>query len=91
MDKILYMVVPCYNEEPVLLETTRRLSEKMKSLIERERISEKSKVIYVNDGSKDRTWEMIEEMIQKERKIRERDRHDREKEEQRGGREKTTD
>lgn len=59
MSNILYMVVPCYNEEPVLEETSKRLREKYESLISQGKISKDSKVVYVNDGSKDRTWEMI--------------------------------
>lgn len=53
------MVVPCYNEEEVLDETTRQLTEKFKNLIKEEKISEKSRILYVNDGSKDQTWAII--------------------------------
>lgn len=59
MDKILYMVVPCYNEEEVLHETAKRLTEKYKSLIQRNLISDKSRVVFVDDGSKDSTWDII--------------------------------
>lgn len=59
MNKILYLVVPCYNEEEVLNETTKRLNEKFDSLIKEKLISKDSKVLYVNDGSKDKTWELI--------------------------------
>lgn len=62
MNNVLYMVVPCYNEEEVLHETAKRLSEKYKSLISRKMISPKSRVVFVDDGSKDRTWEIIEEL-----------------------------
>lgn len=55
----LYIVVPCYNEEDALPETSRRLREKMHSLIEKGTISENSRVMLVNDGSKDRTWQLI--------------------------------
>ena len=58
----LMVVIPCYNEEEVLPETSRRLVEKMKSLMEKGLITEDSKVLLVNDGSKDRTWEMITEL-----------------------------
>ncbi len=64
--KILYLVVPCYNEEEVLPETSKRLREKMRSLIEKGKIAKDSKILFVNDGSKDRTWEMIEELHQKD-------------------------
>ena len=62
----LYIVVPCYNEEDVLSETTKRLKEKLNDLIKKNIISKKSKVMYVNDGSKDKTWEMIKEIESKE-------------------------
>ena len=55
----LYMVVPCYNEEEVLPETSRRLKEKYQSLIQRGLISGASRVVFVNDGSKDNTWQLI--------------------------------
>ena len=61
-NQILYLVIPCYNEQEVLPETSRRLKEKMESLMDRNRISRDSKIMFVNDGSKDRTWEMIEEL-----------------------------
>lgn len=60
MGDILYIVVPCYNEEEVLPETARRLKEKMEALIAAGRISEESRVLFVNDGSRDKTWSMIE-------------------------------
>lgn len=56
------MIVPCYNEEAVLNETAKRLREKYAYLMERELISPKSRVVFVNDGSKDRTWEIIQEL-----------------------------
>lgn len=62
MSKILYMVVPCYNEEQVLAETTRRLNEKYNALIKADKISQESRIIYVNDGSRDNTWKMIEQI-----------------------------
>lgn len=59
---ILYIVVPCYNEEACLPETARRLSEKIGMLVEARKIDRKSRVVYVDDGSKDRTWEIIAEL-----------------------------
>lgn len=56
---ILYLVIPCYNEEEVISETAKRLKIKMDSLIEKQTISDKSRVVFVNDGSKDKTWELI--------------------------------
>lgn len=55
----LYIVVPCYNEEDVLPETAKRLKEKLLKLIEAEKISKRSKILFVNDGSRDKTWEII--------------------------------
>ena len=66
-EAILYIVVPCYNEEEVLKETTKRLSEKLNSLIKKKMISKKSKVMYVNDGSKDKTWNLIKDISEKEK------------------------
>lgn len=64
-EAILYMVIPCYNEEEVLEETTKRLDEKLTKLINDKKISKKSKVMYVNDGSKDSTWELIKKIHKK--------------------------
>ncbi|MBM6853228.1 glycosyltransferase family 2 protein [Mediterraneibacter glycyrrhizinilyticus] len=61
MNDILYLVVPCYNEEPVLPETVRELTKKLNSMIQSGLISPESRMVFVNDGSKDRTWELIEE------------------------------
>ncbi len=57
----LYVVVPCYNEEAVLPETTRRLGEKLHAMIAAGSISADSRVLFVDDGSRDRTWELIEQ------------------------------
>ncbi len=65
-ENILYVVIPCYNEEAVLKETTKRLREKFDELLKKKVISKKSKVLYVNDGSKDKTWELIEEINKKD-------------------------
>ena len=65
-NNILYLVVPCYNEEEVLKETTKRLKEKFKTLIKDKKTSNKSRVMYVNDGSKDKTWDLIKEIHEKE-------------------------
>ena len=59
MEKVLYLVIPCYNEEEVLDETAKQIDKKLKSLIKANKISKKSKVMFVNDGSKDKTWEKI--------------------------------
>ena len=62
MREILYLVIPCYNEEEVLRETSKRLLEKITKMIDDNQISHKSKIMFVNDGSKDRTWNIIEEL-----------------------------
>ena len=59
MDNTLYLVVPCYNEEEVLPEAARRLGEKLRALIAAGKISGESRVLFVNDGSKDHTWALI--------------------------------
>ena len=62
---ILYLVIPCYNEEEVLNITTNELNKKMNDLIKKKSISKDSKVLYVNDGSKDNTWNIIKEINKK--------------------------
>ncbi|MBP3703344.1 MAG: glycosyltransferase family 2 protein [Lachnospiraceae bacterium] len=59
MGNRLYMVVPCYNEEEVLEETTKRLTLRFDELIQEGKIAGDSKILYVNDGSKDQTWPII--------------------------------
>jgi Glycosyltransferases involved in cell wall biogenesis len=56
----LYMVIPCYNEEEVIEETAKRLKLKMESLMKKGVISKRSRVLFVNDGSKDKTWQKIQ-------------------------------
>ena len=63
---ILYIVVPCYNEEKVLPITSGMFLEKVQKLIQAEKIDEKSRIMFVNDGSKDRTWEIILELAKKD-------------------------
>ena len=67
MSKVLYVVVPCYNEEEVISETTKRLKIKLEKLIKDKTISADSRVMYVNDGSKDKTWKMIQDIDKKEK------------------------
>ena len=57
---VLTIVVPCYNEEEVLLETSSQLSGVLSDLIRDLLISKESKILFVDDGSKERTWELIE-------------------------------
>lgn len=60
---ILYIVIPCYNEEKVLPITAPMFKDKIMSLIEGGSVSEKSRVLFVNDGSKDSTWEIIKSLV----------------------------
>ncbi|MCR5815272.1 MAG: glycosyltransferase family 2 protein [Ruminococcus sp.] len=62
MASVLYIVVPCYNEEEMLPITAQALLKKLDSLIEQGRISRDSRIMFVDDGSKDKTWEMIEKL-----------------------------
>ena len=65
--KILYVVIPCYNEEEVLNETSKQLKEKMTTLIKSKKIAKESKVLFVNDGSKDKTWDIIEKLTKEDK------------------------
>lgn len=60
MKNTLYIVVPCYNEQEVLIETMSRLREKLEKLMETGKVDRCSRVLFVDDGSKDKTWELIE-------------------------------
>jgi glycosyltransferase involved in cell wall biosynthesis len=62
MNDILYVAIPCYNEEEVLPETSKRIKEKIQNLIDQKIINKKSRVLFIDDGSKDRTWEMIKDL-----------------------------
>ncbi|MGN0777570.1 MAG: glycosyltransferase family 2 protein [Aristaeellaceae bacterium] len=64
--KTLYVVIPCYKEEAVLPETARRMKLKMTQLIAQGRIAANSRVMFVNDGSKDRTWDIIAQLHQED-------------------------
>lgn len=59
---ILYLVIPCYNEEEVLMSTSKALKQKMNDLIKEKKIDKKSKVMFVDDGSKDSTWNIIDKL-----------------------------
>ena len=58
-NSILTIVVPCYNEQEVLPETVKELDGVLEKLIKDGKVSPKSKILFVNDGSKDKTWELI--------------------------------
>lgn len=67
---VLYLVIPCYNEQEVLHETARQLKEKYENLMDSGKISKDSKICFVNDGSKDKTWEIIEELHENDKIFR---------------------
>ncbi len=62
---ILYLVIPCYNEQEVLPETARRLEAKLGGMIESGTVSPQSRVLFVDDGSRDATWELISRLHEK--------------------------
>lgn len=66
MKPILYIVIPCYNEEKVLPITCELFLDKIKFLVSSNKISEGSRILFVNDGSKDKTWEIICDLAQKD-------------------------
>ena len=59
---VLYIVIPCYNEQEVLPVTSGMFLEKINSLIAKGRVAPESRVVFVNDGSKDNTWNIIQEL-----------------------------
>lgn len=63
-DTKLYMVIPCYNEEEVLPITSKLFLDELIDLIKKNKISDDSRIMFVNDGSKDKTWEIITELSQ---------------------------
>ena len=67
VNNTLYVVVPCYNEEEVLPETAKRLKQKMEALMQAGKISARSKVVFVNDGSKDGTWALISQLHEQDK------------------------
>ena len=63
----LYVVIPCYNEEEVLEKTKKVLEKKMTDLIRKKKINKQSKVIFINDGSKDKTWDLIQKFYEEDK------------------------
>ncbi|MCR4882615.1 MAG: glycosyltransferase family 2 protein [Clostridiales bacterium] len=59
---VLYIVIPCYNEEEVLPTTSGMFLKKIQDLVSAAKIAESSRILFVNDGSKDRTWEIITDL-----------------------------
>ena len=62
MDKVLYIVIPAYNEEEIILESFKVVSGKLNKLIKLKKIGKKSKIVVVDDGSNDRTLELLKEL-----------------------------
>lgn len=62
MKTVLYIVIPCYNEEAVLPQTSCLFLDELKDLMGKGKISDESRILFVNDGSKDKTWEIISEL-----------------------------
>ena len=67
--KKLWLVVPCYNEEEMLPTTYEQLTAKLDALVRADKISPESRIAFVNDGSTDRTWELIEEYHAKDERV----------------------
>lgn len=65
MDTRLFIIIPCYNEEEVLPITSKMFLEELETLIKKGKISDTSRILFVNDGSKDRTWDIIKELSEK--------------------------
>ena len=69
MSKILYIVIPCYNEEEVLNITAEKLTEKMDRIIAQNIVDKESKIMFVNDGSKDSTWSIIKKLCEENKYV----------------------
>ena len=67
---ILYTVIPCYNEESVIAQTHLRMHELYASMIEEKLIDSKSRIVFVNDGSSDKTWSLIKALCEKDCYVR---------------------
>ena len=68
MTPILYLVIPCYNEEQVLPLTSGKFKAKIEELIDAGKISSDSRVMFVNDGSKDTTWDILTSLCEEDKK-----------------------
>ena len=66
MTPVLYIVIPCYNEEKVLPITAPMFLDKIRELVNAGKISDDSRVLFVNDGSKDSTWPIIQDLARKD-------------------------
>lgn len=62
MNPVLYIIIPCYNEQEVLPITAPMFLEKLKALVAADKISADSRILFVNDGSRDDTWQIIQKL-----------------------------
>lgn len=69
MNKVLFLIIPCYNEEDVLKHTASIFIDKIKNLINKNIISNESKVLFVDDGSNDGTWDIIKELSNNNKEV----------------------
>lgn len=69
MSTILYAVIPCYNEEAVLSETFNRMNTLFSSLISNGRISQDSRIVFIDDGSRDKTWSIISALSETQKNV----------------------
>ena len=58
----LYLAIPCYNEEEVLRDSAEKLLRKYETMMTEHKITFDSKIVFIDDGSKDKTWQIIEEL-----------------------------
>ncbi len=66
MNETLYLVIPCYNEQEVLPETSKRLAAKLSGMMDKGVVSENSRILFVDDGSRDTTWAIIADLHKKQ-------------------------
>lgn len=66
MNPVLYIIIPCYNEQEVLPITAPMFLEKLKALVAADKISADSRILFVNDGSRDNTWQIIQKLFREE-------------------------
>lgn len=69
MNPVLYLVIPCYNEEKVLPITAPMFLSQMNAMCEQGLISDASKILFVNDGSKDKTWDIISDLAKENKMV----------------------
>ena len=63
---VLWIIIPCYNEQEVLPVTAPMFLDKLQFLVQSGRVDKQSRILFVNDGSKDRTWEIISQLAKED-------------------------